>query len=90
MGLCNQTSGGKIVPNITNEMISAIRGFIKKTGGSQQDAAYRIGVTLPSLNSWLTGRRIRISPSSVRLIQNFLNEIKNKKSCKIPNPNPGD
>ena len=66
------------MPKITNEILAPIRKFMRETGSSQQDAAYRIGVTLASLNSWITGRQKKISPSSVRLIQNFFEKIKVK------------
>jgi transcriptional regulator with XRE-family HTH domain len=67
------------MPNMTEEMKKALNDFIEKSGCSQEDVAHQIGVTMASLNSWLRGRQVKMNPSTFKLVQNFLGEIKTNK-----------
>jgi transcriptional regulator with XRE-family HTH domain len=60
----------------TPEMRAILKDFMLKSKCTQEELAHQIGVTLASLNTWLTGKRTNMFPSTHKLVNLFINEIR--------------
>ena len=69
-----------MVKNMTIQKISEI---IIKNGLSQAEAAFKLGISVPTLNRWLNGSSFTRSYNTLKTIDRFIQDFSENNEKKI-------